>query len=735
MSRILGAALLVYLWTSVVYGQGNSYTGSCQSGNVAVTIPGTQGSGNTKFQQSYPSCTVTVYIAGTVTTATIYSDNNLTALGNPFTAANNGRFTFYAAPGQYDVKLSGGGIPAPFTLGNNQIGSVTFDCSAFAGANAGVKIANCITALPSTGGVADARNITGTQTLNTVTITKNQVTLKLGAANYTGNIVVVAGSVYIEGVNQNTTTITCSSGYCITFGDSVNYWTTPYGQNRLAHINIEEGSASGCVILYRSPYATLDDIRCNGSGTYGFRVIASDSRVLITNVNIGPGAAPATGISIENGSNQATVQWSTILATSVGVQTFNSDQTVVWNNQRIATAPAANATGYAVLARNDQAVPAQLTWLPANYAHDHRFGHNWFENGCANNNQVVYNYYIGLGPLGTNAQNVVNAVIEDDNSVAGLANGAGPCSGTGGSWYHVGVDYAEQTYIKGFHWSTSMTNAVKITANAAKTRVVADPRSLYNTTGGAGLVTGVLVNDSGTDTTVETDAYTEYGSPAGIRRFQSGIQAYDGTLARMMFFNSGQGVNAKIWSWDFDSGGNLCLWTLTDGNVVTNKALCFTRVGTIVASPTFFAAPTFPTNGTNWTGQAFSTLGAFGNGTLLYCNDCQPISNPCVGGGSGAYAERINGIWACNGGANQVLSTASGSIGGGALTAGQCASTNISITGLTTGMALSASPTTYPGDGFVWYAYATGAGTGTVKVCAIVNGTPTSSTYNVRVNQ
>jgi len=96
----------------------------------------------------------------------------------------------------------------------------------------------------------------------------------------------------------------------------------------------------------------------------------------------------------------------------------------------------------------------------------------------------------------------------------------------------------------------------------------------------------------------------------------------------------------------------------------------------------------------------------------------------------------LNGLYS---GATQikpVLTGVSGSIGGGALVAGACASGTVSIAGLTaTGMDVHATPNTYPGDGFWWEAYGSGSNQATVKVCAAVAGTPTASTYTVRVLQ
>jgi hypothetical protein len=50
--------------------------------------------------------TITVKIAGTANNATLFSDNNRTSLGNPFTNDSNGSFEFYAPNGRYDLVFS-----------------------------------------------------------------------------------------------------------------------------------------------------------------------------------------------------------------------------------------------------------------------------------------------------------------------------------------------------------------------------------------------------------------------------------------------------------------------------------------------------------------------------------------------------------------------------------------------------------------------------------------------------
>jgi len=76
-------------------------------------------------------------------------------------------------------------------------------------------------------------------------------------------------------------------------------------------------------------------------------------------------------------------------------------------------------------------------------------------------------------------------------------------------------------------------------------------------------------------------------------------------------------------------------------------------------------------------------------------------------------------------------------IGGSSLTAGQCASGTVTISGAATSMSAAVSPATDPGTGFVWEGFVSAASTVTVRVCNVTGGalTPTSSAYNVRVIQ
>lgn len=123
MRNLLLKFLLIFLISIQAYGQNAPTTASyskiqgyAMQGGQAVTVSSIVTS--TKFQVSYPNCTVTVFDVGTSNISTIYADSNGTPKANPFTASNTGYWFFYAPTGLlYDVQFSGTGISSPFTLG------------------------------------------------------------------------------------------------------------------------------------------------------------------------------------------------------------------------------------------------------------------------------------------------------------------------------------------------------------------------------------------------------------------------------------------------------------------------------------------------------------------------------------------------------------------------------------------------------------------------------------------
>jgi hypothetical protein len=116
MKQIIFAALCIVCLATITQAQTNfKLSGYCEQGGHPVTTVGLIST--TQVQQSYPSCQITVFQAGTSNLATIFSDGSGTPKSNPFTASSTGYWNFYVpASTLYDVRLSGGGISAPFTL-------------------------------------------------------------------------------------------------------------------------------------------------------------------------------------------------------------------------------------------------------------------------------------------------------------------------------------------------------------------------------------------------------------------------------------------------------------------------------------------------------------------------------------------------------------------------------------------------------------------------------------------
>ena len=171
--------------------------GWCQQGGQTVTVSGTSSSDT--WQESHPSCTVTVYDVGTTDLATIFSDEVATGKANPFTASITGYWFFYAADADYDVKFSGGGIASPFTLtdfklysggaGITTLGGLTGATQTFAnGTNVTMSSAGTTHTLGWTGDLAVADGGTGRGTF-----TANGVIL---GNTTTGLLVTAAGSAY-----------------------------------------------------------------------------------------------------------------------------------------------------------------------------------------------------------------------------------------------------------------------------------------------------------------------------------------------------------------------------------------------------------------------------------------------------------------------------------------------------------------------------------------------------------
>jgi hypothetical protein len=156
--------IIVFLLCATPLMAREKYSNWCMQGNKKVTTQGL--TSTTTVQQSYPTCTITVYLAGTVTLATLYSDNAGTALANPFTnqSTSTGQFFFFANSGYYDIQIAATGLTT-FTLSNIGIGGTAgtrINCANYAGTTAGQQIANAYANVASAGDVIDCSHPTGT---------------------------------------------------------------------------------------------------------------------------------------------------------------------------------------------------------------------------------------------------------------------------------------------------------------------------------------------------------------------------------------------------------------------------------------------------------------------------------------------------------------------------------------------------------------------------------------------
>lgn len=111
------------------------------SGVVSDSVP--------KTINSYPLCTVSVFLNGTSTLATIFSDDNNTPLANPFAADSSANWFFYVGPGRYSIRFSGTGIATPFTVSDVVVPEV--DPSTFVDVNY-ASLSAAVTAIGSTPG-------------------------------------------------------------------------------------------------------------------------------------------------------------------------------------------------------------------------------------------------------------------------------------------------------------------------------------------------------------------------------------------------------------------------------------------------------------------------------------------------------------------------------------------------------------------------------------------------------
>lgn len=177
--------------------------GWAEQGGSVVIVSG-MSSVPIDYQKSFPSCTVAIYLAGTATLASLFTDSTgVTPKANPFTAATDASWSAFLVGGTYDVTFSGTGITTPFTISSILAGL------SLPGNVAYTDVANVFTVAPQT--ITIASN-SGTAAWAT--------SISSIAASLTSKGSTVAGSQGTGGpVNASLSTLTSSS-------PNVSVWQT-----------------------------------------------------------------------------------------------------------------------------------------------------------------------------------------------------------------------------------------------------------------------------------------------------------------------------------------------------------------------------------------------------------------------------------------------------------------------------------------------------------------------------
>jgi hypothetical protein len=177
---------------------------------------------------------------------------------------------------------SGGELTGDLIGIHTFLGGGYVSTTAFPG-NLGERISAAIDALPSGGGVVDARGEEGAQTISAaIDIGTRKVLILLGATTITASTSLFTfssgGSLWLEGLNRETTTINYNqaSGTVIDFSD-VHYC----GIRNLSLYATSSGNTAVGVYLYRSQHHTYENVTVSAFST-NFRLAATNSELTRT---------------------------------------------------------------------------------------------------------------------------------------------------------------------------------------------------------------------------------------------------------------------------------------------------------------------------------------------------------------------------------------------------------------------------------------------------------------------
>jgi len=585
-----------------------------------VTAAGTQSLG----------CTITVYITGTVQLATIYADNFNTPKANPFTAdSNTGAWSFYAPNGRFDIRFSGGNpsITPAYTSSDllfQDLLSLTTGSPVLPSlGSTSANIAQSGFIQMAAGDCLSWRNNAGTAD-NCLTENPNdQLAYSGGLIPTTGTTVLPAGNCVQAGPNNTLTTIVgpCSppiSGFITATGSPVanqigkfsgptsvtSSGLTDSGTSIAALEPMAVGSFNKIITVdgvnYTTVQAAINALPSGGgtvlipSGTYvGPTTIPTGTKL------IGTGAPAAIGIA----GNLVTLTYTaTLTLTDISDASFEN---IAFDFSTATT-------------------PAGLVLKAGNGSYGNRFIRCVFNQAGGGSVPAVKLWASGGGTAKNVAFNTFEDVTIYGNNTTG--SNPGPVIGVqflGSGAVNSGAIATQNSFINTFIRG-GIQGGVDLELNS-------DTNYFFNLalfqewattpTNSYGMGFNLLTPGSDQD----ADASWFYGV-----NITGGFTSY---------VRSGQATGSLI---------DITNITADVGTVVTGGTPQFS--GRLV-SLNGGQSEDYQDVGGNFQGKgaqtSFSNLGAPANGTSYYCPNCT-IANPCAGGGTGAFAKRLNSVWVCN---------------------------------------------------------------------------------------
>jgi hypothetical protein len=683
--------LFSLLITTSSFGLGQ-YQGYVQKGGNTVL---TQFFNSTsKVQKSYPNATVTIYLTGTTTLATIYSDSSGTALGNPFSAGSDGSFTFFAADGAYDARFSGAGITtscggtnvaypciSAFTLAGITIvtpnPSTVVSACTFSGINAGARINAAIASLPATGGIVDATCLSGAQTITTTIYdSAKPVNLKLGVGTYSVTVpsngmafnLLTAGS-SLTGSGQGATIVQVTNeGNGVNLGSNTTVSNlTLRGNTNCASIYNCTGQATGINSGGASPTVRVEGVKILDTtienfgqhainlGGYAARFTVSRNTL---NNNFSDGIlAPDTtvnGICGLCGNGKITEN----IITNTGANAID----VTYNNNTISN-NTLHHNGYGGWATGDDFGILLGGVATNNTVTGNSIAGNYGQaiilhpgpGGQVNSNSIVGNVITGAcsTSLAITAVSNTNPVQITTSLNHGLITGnTAVVSGVRGNLV-ANTPYPTSTPDT----ITKISNTVFSIARNALAAGTYTSGGWVNLPGACGGFVQDGINIDGSAGGTSENNTIMGNSITGVQRV--GILV-DGTNPSLSQRNQIIG-NSTIANTEYgifvaaggardntvalnvilgNVGGDLIqvsdVRTTTFGNKTSTTTADFGPGGNAVGGGNLLYGP-----------STFAALGTPADGTLVFCADCTNASNPCSGGSTGAFAKRLNGAWDC----------------------------------------------------------------------------------------